>query len=150
MADNVNAEINDIRIATRGLEEEGSMLGQERQEKLADEEGVLVKTQGAQPGNIFGAQIMPDTPRTDVTGTVVRETPEWRLIRVADDPRNGELAGKQIGFATKDEPGVRPGELPETQVFGVPQGHWREYHNKELSSAAGDLAPIGEFDAGGP
>ena len=147
-ADNVNAEINDIRIATRGLEEEGSMLGQEKQEKLADEESALVKTQGAQPGNIFGAQIMPDTPRSDVTGTVVRETPDWRLIRVADDPRNGELAGKQIGFATKDEPGVRPGELPETQVFGVPQGHWREYYNKELSSTGGDLVPTGEFDAG--
>ena len=43
---------------------------------------------------------------------------------------------------------MRPGELPETQVFGVPQGHWREYYNKELSSAAGDLVPTGEFDAG--
>ena len=82
-------------LQTKALEEEGSALGQEKQGKLADEESVLVKTQGAQPGNIFGAQIMPDTPRTDVTGTVVRETPGWRMIRVADDPRNGELAGSR-------------------------------------------------------
>ena len=148
VADNVNAEINDIRIATRGLEEEGSMLGQERQEKLADEEGVLVKTQGAQPGNIFGAQIMPDTARTEVTGTVVRGN-----AGVADDQGRRRSAQRRAGgqadrLCTKDEPGVRPGELPETQVFGVPQGHWSEYHNKELSSAAGDLVPTGEFDAG--
>ena len=147
-ADNVNANINEIRIETKTLEEEGSALGQERQDKLMDEESLLVKTQGAQPGNIFGAQIMPDTPRTEVTGSVVRETPGWRMVRVADDPRNGEFAGKQIGFATKDEPGVRPGELPETQVFGVPGGHWAEYHDKELSSAAGDMVPTGQLDAG--
>ena len=147
-AANVNAEINDIRIATRGLQEEGSVLGQEKQEKLGAEESLLVDLQGAQPGNILGAQIMPDTARSEVTGTVVTERPGWRLVRVSDDPSNGELAGKQIGYATKDEPGVRPGEVPGTGIFGVPQGHWSEYYNKELSSAAGDLVPTGEFDAG--
>ena len=44
---------------------------------------------------------------------------------------------------------MRPGELPETQVFGVPQGHWSEYHNKELSSAAGDMVPTGNLMRGG-
>jgi hypothetical protein len=144
----VNTRINDIRVQTKGLEEEGSALGQERQDKLSDQEGALVKLQGAQPGNIFGAQVMPDTPRTEVTGTVLREKPGYRWIQVADDPRNGDLAGKQIGYVTKDEPGVRPGELPGSQVFGVPQGHWAEYYQKELSSAAGDLVAPGEFDAG--
>src|SRR5580765_2747840 len=143
-----NTRINDIRAQTKGLEEEGSALGQERQDKLTDQESALVKLQGAQPGNIFGAQVMPDTPRTEVTGTVLREKPGYRWIQVADDPRNGELAGKQIGYVTKDEPGVRPGELPDTQVFGVPQGHWAEFYQKELSSAAGDLVAPGEFDAG--
>ena len=38
--------------------------------------------------------------------------------------------------------------MPDTQVFGVPQGHWSEYHDKELSSTAGDMVPPGEFDAG--
>jgi hypothetical protein len=147
-ADNVNANINDIRIESRGLEEEGSALGQERLDKLRDEESALVKTQGAQPGNIWGAQVMPDTPRRDLIGTVVSERLGRRIIRLADDPRNGELAGKQIGFSTKDEPGVRPGEVPGTQVFGVPEGHWAEYHDKELSSAAGDMVPTGELDAG--
>jgi hypothetical protein len=144
----VNTRINDIRQQTTGLEQEGSALGQERQDKLTDQESALVKLQGAQPGNIFGAQVMPDTPRTEVTGTVLREKPGYRWIQVADDPRNGDLAGKQIGYVTKDESGVRPGELPDTQVFGVPQGHWAEFYQKELSSAAGDLVRPGEFDAG--
>src|SRR4029077_1080459 len=143
-----NTRINDIRQQTTDLEQEGSALGQERQDKLTDQEGALVKLQGAQPGNIFGAQVMADTPRTEVTGTVLREKPGYRWIQVADDPRNGDLAGKQIGYVTKDEPGVRPGELPDTQVFGVPQGHWAEFYQKELSSAAGDLVRPGEFDAG--
>jgi hypothetical protein len=143
-----NTRISDIRLQTTGLEQEGSVLGQEKQDKLTDQESALVKLQGAQPGNIFGAQVMPDTPRTEVTGTILDEKPGWRRIQVADDPRNGDLAGKQIGYVTKDEPGVRPGELPDTQVFGVPQGHWAEFYQKELSSAAGDLVAPGEFDAG--
>jgi hypothetical protein len=143
-----NTRINDIRQQTTDLEQEGSALGQERQDKLTDQESALVKLQGAQPGNIFGAQVTADTPRTEVTGTVLDEKPGWRRIQIADDPRNGELAGKQIAYDTKDEPGVRPGELPDTQVFGVPQGHWAEFYQKELSSAAGDLVRPGEFDAG--
>ena len=48
-----NTRITDIRLQTTGLEQEGSVLGQEKQDKLTDQESALVKLQGAQPGNIF-------------------------------------------------------------------------------------------------
>ena len=77
---------------------------------LAEEEE-LVKKQGYAPGNILGANIDQTTTRRVVSGTEVAHDPElkFRRVQVSDDPANGDLAGKQIGFSTEQE--TAPGDL---------------------------------------
>lgn len=116
-------DLNAIRLKTAELEKEGSTLGQEEQDKLAKTEKEVVNLEGPQLGQIFGAQLGPDVPRTKVVGDVVGEGPGWRMIRASDDPGNGEFAGKQIHWDTRGEPVSVAGE------HNVPEGYWSEYHN---------------------
>ena len=60
-----------------------------------------------------------------MSGTEVAHDPElkFRRVQVSDDPANGDLAGKQIGFSTEQEP-----PQVTSGTFSVPEG----YHSKFL------------------
>jgi hypothetical protein len=117
-----NATINDARVAEAGLKEEGTTLGTEQLATVATKDQELAVEQGLQPGNVFGAQMDANTPRREVSGAILSDETGHRFIRVGDDPANGDLAGKVIGWDKKLDPeGLAEGR------FSVPEGYHAEY-----------------------
>ena len=129
-----NTKINDLRAKQRAATDEGSTFSEEERQKMLAEEEELVKKQGYAPNNILGANIDPATPRRSVTGTEVAFDPElkFRRVQVSDDPANGDLAGKQIGFSTEHE-----GPQVTSGTFSVPEG----YHSEFLPTEGGRFDP---------
>jgi len=123
-AENVttNATINDTRATQAGLKEEGTTLGDEQRARVAEKDQELGQTQGVQPGNVFGAQMDENTTRRNVTGKLLDEASGHRFLQVDDNPANGDLAGKVIGWNSA----MDPKDLPEGQ-FAVPEGYHAEY-----------------------
>ena len=99
----------------------------------------VTAAQGLQPGRIYGAAIDENTGRRNVTGMEVAFDPEtgFRRIKVADDPANGELAGKEIGYSVEHEPKVAEG------TYSLPEG----YHSEMPTTEAGLYDPVGKFTA---
>jgi hypothetical protein len=129
-----NTRINELRSRQRAATDEGTSFSEEERQKLLDEEEGLVKQQGYAPGNILGANIDPTTARRAVTGTEVAYDPElkFRRVQLDDNPANGDLAGKQIGFSTEHEPPVGA-----EGTFSVPEG----YHSEFLPTEGGRFDP---------
>src|SRR5580765_514850 len=129
-----NTRINELRARQRAATDEGTSFSEEERQKLLDEEENLVKQQGYATGNILGANIDPTTARRSVTGTEVAYDPElkFRRIQLDDNPANGDLAGKQIGYSTEHEP-----PLAGDGTYNVPEG----YHSEFLPTAEGRFDP---------
>jgi hypothetical protein len=117
-----NATINDARVAEAKLKEEDTTLGTEQLTTVAEKDQELTVEQGLQPGNVFGAQMDANTPRREVTGAILSDETGHRFIRVGDDPANGDLAGKVIGWDKR----LDPEGIPEGR-FSVPEGYHAEY-----------------------
>jgi hypothetical protein len=129
-----NTRINELRARQRAASDEGSTFSEEERQKMLAEEEELVKKQGYAPGNILGANIDPTTARRTMVGTEVAFDPElkFRRVQLSDDPANGDLAGKQIGFSTEHEP-----PQVTSGTFSVPEG----YHSEFLPTEGGRFDP---------
>ena len=123
LADN-NFRINELRAKQRAAQQDGTTFSEEDRQRFVEEEDPIVRKQGAQPGNIIGANIDERTLRRAVVGTEVAFDPEtgFRRVQLSDDPRNGELAGKQVGYDTRHE-----SASTEPGVYNLPEGYHSEF-----------------------
>lgn len=147
----VKAEMEGIlaekRNANRNLQKENTTLSLDELEPLRREENEMLRELGVGEDRIMGVNIRPQSQRVPLTGQeqLYRppdpETgyPGWRLIRVSDDPANGEYAGKLIGYSGLHEPDPVPGEVGHT--FSAPLNHMSEYPDRlPVGGKASDLA----------
>lgn len=136
---NNNTRLNMLRGQQRLAQLEGTTYSEHDRQKWVEEDNEITAKQGAQVGRIYGANIDENTARRNVSGVEVSFDPEtgFRRIRVADDPANGELAGKEIAYSTAHEPKVAEG------TFALPEG----YHSEMPTTETGHYDPVAKFKA---
>ena len=155
----IRAEMEGIlyqkRNDNRDLQKENTTLSLDEFETNRREENAMLREMGvgeerARDERVMGVKVRPDSERVPLTGKEQwyrppnPETgyPGWRLIRVSDDPANGEYAGKLVGYSGLHEPDPVPHEIGEgVHTFSAPRTHLSEYQDRmPLQGKATDVA----------
>jgi hypothetical protein len=120
-----NFLINKLRQQQRDTQTEGTPLSLDEWHKDNDEVNRIVRETGLQEGNILGAQVDDKTERFPLIAKEVLHRPEtgWRMVIAADDPRNGEYAGKKVDWSTLHEPDAQPSDVEGNLTYMVPKGY---------------------------
>ena len=120
-----NFLINKLRQQQRDNQTEGTPLSLDEWQKSTDEVNRIVRETGLQEGNILGAKVDDKTERFQLIGKEVIYRPEtgWRMVIAANDPRNGEYAGKKVDWSTLHEPDAQPSDIEGNLVYSVPKGY---------------------------
>src|SRR5580765_7693583 len=120
-----NFLLNKMRQQQRDLQTEGTPLSLDEWHKSVDETNRIVREPGVHEGNILGAKVDDKTERFPLIAKEVIHRPEtrWRMVIAADDPRNGEYAGKKVDWSTLHEPDAQPSDVEGNLVYSVPKGY---------------------------
>ena len=120
-----NFLLNKMRQQQRDLQTEGTPLSLDEWHKSVDETNRIVRETGLHEGNILGAKVDDKTERFPLIAKEVIHRPEtrWRMVIAADDPRNGEYAGKKVDWSTLHEPDAQPSDVEGNLVYSVPKGY---------------------------
>jgi hypothetical protein len=120
-----NFLINKLRQQQRDTQTEGTPLSLDEWHKSTDEMNRIVRETGLEEGNILGAKVDDKTERFPLIAKEVLHRPEtgWRMVIAADDPRNGEYAGKKVDWSTLHEPEAQPSDVEGNLTYMVPKGY---------------------------
>lgn len=147
VADN-NNRIQQLRQTMRQKRKDGTTVDMDEWNRLTREENDLIEQQGERPNRVAGVALAGETPRRIVAGREVtrNKAGTWRMIELADDPGNGDLAGKLVGYSTLHEPSSTPSDAPGFTNFSLPEGFFTElprnpkYEQRTVEKAAKAVA----------
>lgn len=127
VADNNNS-IQSLRLRMKQLKADPTPMNMEEWNKLSQQENQLLEQQGERSNRVAGVAISPETPRQIVAGKEVyrNKAGTWRMVELANDEANGDLAGKLIGYSTLHEPAPGPSEVVGLTNYSLPDGWWTE------------------------
>lgn len=127
VADN-NNKIQRLRDTMRQQKKAGTTVDMEEWNRLTREENDLIEQQGERPNRVAGVAIANETPRLVVAGREITKNKNgtWRMIELANDEGNGDLAGKLVGYSTLFEPKAEASDVPGHLNYSLPVGWFTE------------------------